>query len=119
MPPPESGADDRDRILSRSLFLLICLEESADNRPDTQHIEKIPGNKLAPDALRLVVVPETQSPLVNASTPARERDESRKSRKSGYEELLLSRRRVQVSSETRRCPSATPAKDGAARLAPN
>src|SRR5262249_821670 len=29
MPPPESGADDRDRILSRSLLLLICLEESA------------------------------------------------------------------------------------------
>ncbi len=64
IPPPESGADDGDRIFSRSLFLLICLEESAGKRPDTQHIEKIPGYEFAPDALCPVIVPETQSALV-------------------------------------------------------
>jgi hypothetical protein len=62
MPPPESGANDRDRMLSRSLFLLFSPEESAGNRPDSQYIEKIPGYEFGPDALRLVLVFETQRP---------------------------------------------------------
>ncbi len=62
MLPPESCADDRDRILPRSLFLLVSPEEAADCRLDAQHVEIVSGYELSPNSFRLVVIPETQRP---------------------------------------------------------
>src|SRR6185437_4034139 len=73
--------------------------------------KKFPDTNSAQTRSASVSFPRLKGPKWYASAPARERDESRKSRKSGYEELLLfSPSGSDCSSETRRCPSATPCK---------
>src|SRR6185437_6282223 len=92
-----------------------CCSSAWKKRPATgltpSTSKKFPDTNSAQTRSAWVSFPRLKGPKWYASAPARERDESRKSRKSGYEELLLfSPSGSDCSSETRRCPSATPCK---------